>query len=458
MRRKIARLQQAAVSQLESVFAEIIPPDLLPQAESGPNSRNRSYSMRVTFWAFLSQALCPGSSCRETVRKVQADFHQQGEPTVAEDTGAYCIARGRLPMPVLQRVDQHVIQHLQQKTPRANLWLGRDVKILDGTTLSMPDTPENQAAYPQPSSQKPGCGFPILRLVALFSLANGALLHAAKGTLRIHESRLCRQLWGFLKKGDLILSDRGFCSFAASAGLRQQGVDSVMRLHQRRPADFRKGKSLGPHDRLIQWKKPVQKPKSMTEEEFNALPGQLILRLVKILITAPGFRTRQIVLVTSLLDPVAFPPEALADLYLRRWKIELSFRELKTTLQLEVLRCLTPKMIEKELLMHRIAYNLIRFLMLQAAVTCQVPLPRISFKGTVDTLRHWSGLIHRAKGKKRKALITQLLSILAADQLPHRPNRREPRCIKRRPKPYQYLTRPRHQMREIPHRNKYRKP
>ena len=143
----------------------------------------------------------------------------------------------------------------------------------------------------------------------------------------------------------------------------------------------------------------------MTEEEFNALPGQLILRLVKILITAPGFRTRQIVLVTSLLNPTAYPPEALADLYLRRWKIELSFRELKTTLQLEVLRCLTPKMIEKELLLHLIAYNLIRFLMLQAAVTCQVPLPRISFKGTVDTLRHWSGLIHRAKGKKRKALI-----------------------------------------------------
>lgn len=456
--RKLVDLQQATVSQLESVFATLIPPELLSQTSSGQNSREHIYSLRVTFWAFLSQALCPGSSCRETVRKVQAAFHQQGGRSIDEGTGAYCIARSRLPMPLLERVQMQVIQRMQQNTPANALWLGRDVKILDGTTLSMPDTPDNQATYPQPSSQKPGCGFPMVRLAALFSLANGALLQAVKSSLHVHESRLARQLWPLLQKGDLILGDRAYCSFTLIAELLEKGVDCVLRLHQRRPADLRKGKKLGAQDRLIRWKKPILKPTFMSAKEFNALPTELTVRLVKILVQAPGFRTRQIILVTTLLDPEAYSLQALADLYLRRWRIELSFRELKTFLQLEVLRCLTPRMIEKEMLVHLIAYNLIRYLMLQASLTYDTPLLRISFKGTVDSLRHWSGLIHRAKGPKRNALITHLFRIIAADQLPHRPNRREPRCVKRRPKPSQYLTRPRHLMREIPHRNKYRKP
>lgn len=457
-RRQVAQLQHAGLSELEALFAPVIPTDRLPQTHHGLNSRERIYTVRTTFWAFLSQVLTPGSSCRETVRKIQVLFQQRGGPLVDEDTGAYCTARKRLPSVTLQSIHQHTAQNLEQQVPQEDLWLGRHIKIVDGTTLSMPDTPENQAAYPQPSSQKPGCGFPILRWVALFSLASGALIQAVQGTLRVHESKLLPLLITALHCGEVLLTDRGLCSFTTIADLLDRGIDAVMRLHQRRPADFRKGQRLGANDRLVRWKKPVQRPATINLDQWLALPTELTLRLVRFQISRPGFRTREIILVTTLLDPAIYAAQALAQLYLRRWKIELSFRELKTTLQLEVLRCLTPTMIEKELWMHQIAYNLIRTLMLEAALTYRVPLVRISFKGTVDTLRQWSRLIQSARGKKRDRLIAILLKIIAADQLPDRPNRREPRCVKRRPKPYQYLTKPRHRMREIPHRNKYRKP
>ena len=345
---------------------------------------------------------------------------------------------------------------MEANGPSESRWLSREVKIVDGTCLSMPDTPENQAAYPQPSNQKKGCGFPMMKLVGLFSLKSGALLHFARGTLRVHESQLFRQLWAHLSQGDIVLGDRGFCSFFAMASLLGRGVDSLMRLHQARRADFRRGKRLGKDDILITWTKPAQRTAAWSPQEFAALPDTLTLRQIRLHIDIKGCRSRTIILVTTLLDPVAYPAEAIAALYLERWSVELHFREIKITLALDVLRCLTPLMIEKELLLHIIAYNLVRALMQRAAILHGMELRRVSFKGTLDTLRHFADAVHASQGKPRKQaeLLDSMLEIIAADQVPYRPSRNEPRAKKRRPKNYHLLTKPRHQMRVPPHRNR----
>jgi Transposase DDE domain len=295
-----------------------------------------------------------------------------------------------------------------------------------------------------------------MKLVGLFSLKSGALLHFARGSLRVHESQLFRQLWSHLGEGDIVLGDRAFCSFFAMASLLGRGVDSLVRLHQARQADFRRGKRLGKDDILIRWKKPGQRTAAWSPKEFAALPDTLTLRQIRLQLDIKGCRSRTIILVTTLLDAVAYPAEALAALYLKRWSVELHFREIKVTLALDLLRCLTPAMIEKELLLHIIAYNLVGSLMQRAALLHGLELCRMSFKGTLDTLRHFAQALHASEGKPRKQveLLTVMLEIIAADHLPDRPSRHEPRAKKRRPKNYHLLTKPRHQMRVPPHRNR----
>jgi hypothetical protein len=345
---------------------------------------------------------------------------------------------------------------MQRNIPEAHLWKGRHVKIVDGTTVSMPDTPGNQACWPQTKSQKPGCGFPLLKLVGLFCLASGALLESVHTNMRKGEAVLSRLLWKCLDRGDILLADRGFCSFYDLSTLHRRAVDCVMRMHQGRSHDFRRGRRLAENDRLIQWQKPVSRSKDCPKEHFDALPATLALRMLRYRITTPGFRTKEIVLVTTLLDSKTYPLEDLAELYFRRWSVELHFREIKTLLGMDVLRCLSPKMIVKELLMHRIAYNLVRALMQRAAISHDAPLERLSFKGTLDSLHHFSDAIHACQGRPRKQshLIAQLLLIISRDLLPLRPDRSEPRAKKRRQKNYQLLTRPRHKMGNLPHRNR----
>src|ERR1700751_3668724 len=233
-------------------------------------------------------------------------------------------------------------QTLENMSSTAKLWQGRVVKIADGTTLSMPDTAANQKRWPQPNSQKPGCGFPMVRLVGLFSLASGALLQTVTDTFFSNENNLFERLFKFLDPGDVVLTDRNFCSYGNISALLSQKVDVVMRMHQSRPADFRKGKALGKNHRLITWLKPVKKPRAMSQQDFDALPSQINLRMLRLHISAPGFRTRTIVLVSTLLEPKLYPCEALAELYRRRWAIELFFRDIKTTMNMEFLRCQSP--------------------------------------------------------------------------------------------------------------------
>jgi len=321
----------------------------------------------------------------------------------------------------------------------------------------MPDTPDNQESWPQPSTQKEGLGFPCMKLTGIFALASGALEDYATGTLHQHESVLFRSLWERLETGDVMLGDRGFCSYGALAGLSRRGIDSVMRLHHARKTRFREGQRLGENDRLVSWNKP-QRTDAWSREEWEALPGSLSLRLIRLYVNTPGFRTREVTLVTTLTDAKTYPADAIRALYAQRWEVELHFHQIKILLGLDILRCKSPELIEKETLMHLIAYNLIRLLMQQAANTHGAGLGRISFKGTLDTVRHFAAAIHAARATPRKqdALIAEMLAIIAADCVPERPGRSEPRAKKRRAKNYHLLTAPRSAMQVPPHRNRPR--
>jgi hypothetical protein len=297
-------------------------------------------------------------------------------------------------------------------------------------------------------------------MAGLFSLASGALLEHVTGRQNTHDSQLFRQLWPRLKKGDIILADRAFCSYGAMAALQHRGIDTVVRLHQMRKADWRFGRRLGHGDRLVVWTKPARCPEVWSKDEFARLPEQLPVRLIRTVITAEGFRTRTVLIATTLVDAEVYPADALRELYAQRWNIELHFAQIKTTLEIDVLRCQSPEMIEKELQIHLIAYNLVRVLMQKAAHLHHVPLDRISFKGSLDTLRHWAQAIHAsAKSPRKQAeLINRMLDAIAGDLVPKRPGRLEPRAKKRRPKNYQLLTHPRREMRVIAHREKYHAP
>ena len=454
---KLKRLN--SLQELYELFGHLLPERLLEPTDKGINSRERLFSTQVTFWAFAAQILSPGTACREIVRRVEAWWQESaGAAQVpSSSTSAYCQARARLDPAVLELLRAQIAWSLDRNVLTQERWLeGRRVMIVDGTGISMPDTPQNQAVWPQPAGQQPGCGFPMLKLVGLFSLASGALLEAATGNLHVHESTLFRDLWSKLQKGDIVLADRGFSSYATIAGLSyHRGVDSVMRLHQMRKADFRTGHRLGPDDRLVVWKKP-QRTAIWSVEEFAALPETLTLRMIRLRVASPGFRTRSVVLVTTLLDAAAYPAAALRELYGARWQVEMHFQQIKTHLAMDVLRCKSPELIEREVLMHQIAYNLVRSLMQRSAHLHHVPLSRISFKGTLDTLRHWSGLIAAAghTPRQQQKLIDQMLALIAGDPVPERPGRSEPRAKKRRAKNYPLLAKPRGQTGNLPRRNR----
>jgi hypothetical protein len=266
-------------------------------------------------------------------------------------------------------------------------------------------------------------------------LATGRLVRFAIESWKAHEIPLARLLISWVEPGDILLADRGFCGWGLLALLHRKKVDVVMRAHQARKL---KGERMT-------WKKPQRKTETWDKALWSELPEELVMRIVRFRVSIPGFRTEEIVLVTTLLDTEAYPDHQLARLYLRRWGIELFFRDIKTTLGLDVLRCESPDMIEKEIWMQALAYNMIRALMLEAALTHNVELDRLSFKGTVDTLRQWTPLFAPRMFSFKHAR-AELLRIIAADQVPDRPNRCEPRARKRRPKPYQLLTKPRRQM------------
>ena len=446
------RLAAEAVCDLAGVAGHWIP-SVLRKRLRRCGQRKRVFTSMTTFWNFLAQVLSPAQPCRETVRQIQGARGRRNKTAISSSTGAYCRARQKLPEPILLEIWQAIARQVVSTAAPSMHWMGLRVAVVDGTTLSMPDTPQNQTAWPQPSEQKAGCGFPVMKIVGLFSLATGTICTLASGTLHNAEHALFVQMWSVLTSNfDLLLGDRNFGSYATFSALRCSGLHGVFRLHQRRKVDWRKGQRLGKYDRLVTWTKP-KKPSWWLS---IPCPDTITVRITRVCVPIPGFRTRVIFLSSTLLDPKLFPVHSLADLYRQRWDVELFFRHIKTTLHMDVLRCLSPEMIRRELHMHMIAYNLIRAIMLQAALVHDTDLDRISFKGTCDTLRQWSphlqSVAHRTLLYRR--LFRSLLQTLVDDLVPLRPNRSEPRAVKRRPKNYHLLNKPRHLMGNLPHRNR----
>ena len=450
---QVRNLRQQSLLHLDQLFNRFLPPGLLAQAEEGANSRERVFTVRRTFFGFLFQVLNPNGPCREVVRQIQALFALHGGARVDEGTSAYCQARARLPWDILPRLRCAAAAHAEKAS---HLWHEFRLKVIDGTTVSAPDTQANQRAYPQPGSQQPGCGFPLLKLIGIFSLSTGALLDYAKGNKHQHELSLLQKLMDQFKAGDLALADRGLSCYTLLALLLGRSVQCLFRLHQARPADLRKGKRLGKQDRLFVWRKPCQRPAYLPQALWKAVPKELSVRVLRFSLHVPGFRVRSVTLVTTLLDPKKYPAEELAKLYAERWRIELWFRDIKTSMGMEVLRCKTPKLLHKELEMFFIAYNLIRCVMAEASRQHGVGIGWLSFKGSVDGVRQFAAAIAQARSRKKQhQLWDKLLEVIARDRLPERAGRSEPRAVKRRPKPFPLLNRPRHQFKETPHRNRY---
>jgi hypothetical protein len=408
---------------------------------------DRIYSPLVTLWVFLGQVLSQDHSCRAAVARLIAHRVSRGRRRCSAETGAYCQARKRLPEEFYAEVARKAGQSLDSSVKKEWLWKGRRVLTYDGSTVSMPDTRENQQAYPQPPQQRLGVGFPLARIAAFFSLSCGAVLdldvcsYSGKGH---SELGMLRKLWDILTPGDVLLADRYMCAWHEIFLLKQRGVDTVTRIHHCRRVNFRSGKRLGKDDHIVEWRRPGR-IRSIDWQTLKSLPERLTIRETRVRIQQPGFRCRSMIVVSTLLDAEVTAGD-LAELYRARWNAELDLRSLKQTMQMDILRCKTPELVRKEIWTHVLAYNLIRTIIAQAAIKHGIEPRAISFKGTIQTLEAFQPLFAvqgDRDGAHRRNLYQQFLEAIATHRVADRPNRFEPRLRKRRPKKYDSMLEPR---------------
>ena len=450
--RALPPLRQCTLSQIETAVGRFVPAAAFQPA---PSARECPFSLHRTFWCFVWQMLNENTSCREVVRQLQALLALQGGRPLDEGNSGYCQARGRLPLGLLEDTLADTASAADRLIGPTGFLQGRPVKVCDCTTLTLPDTEENQALYPQPKFQRPGCGFPLMKLMVIGSLRSGAVLHTVRGNYYQNEMRLFHAARPTLAPNDIVIYDRAAGHFVGAAQVRAQSADLISRVAVRK-IDWRKGQRLGRGDRLVTWTKGQKKPKYLTVEEWALLPESITVRVIRVPVSQKGFRTRELTLVTTLLDPQLYPVAEIAQAYVRRWRLEMCLDDLKTTLGLDQLRCKSPAMVHREILALLIAHNLTRCIMAEAARKHTVPLERISFTGTLDAFRHFSAALARCRlAHQRRRVWAALLRTLAADLVPLRPNRREPRAVKRRPKAYALLNKPRHQYKETPHRRRW---
>jgi hypothetical protein len=448
-RAQVRFLRHQFLQDGELPFTNVLTEEVISQALSAlVGWLDRVFSPLVTLWVFLGQALSADHSCRAAVARLLAHRLARGQSPCSAETGAYCQARKRLPESFFADVARHTGRALDANVDSQWLWKRRRVYIYDGSSVSMPDTPQNQRDYPQPDTQKPGLGFPLARIAAIFSLACGAVLdvgicrYAGKGQ---SELGLLRTLWNLFLPGDILLADRLMCAWTEMVMLKQRGVDCVCRLTSHRTADFRRGKRLGSGDHLVKWAKPG-KPRSIDRETYDALPEFLMVRECHVRVEQPGFRVKSLIIATTLLEADTFSKDDLATLYHVRWHAELNLRSLKETLQMRVLRCKTPELVRKELWAHILAYNLIRTIIAQAASKHGLEPRSISFKGAVQTLEAFQpviALLGDDNAEFRTTIHEQVLDAIALHRVGDRPDRYEPRLRKRRPKHYGFLRKPR---------------
>ena len=386
-------------------------------------------------WAFLGQVLDPDKSCARALARIQAHRAELGLPPLSPSTGGYCKARARLPEGLFARLARRLGGSVSAEARPEDLWRGRRVKVVDGSSAQVPDTPGNRRAFGLPPGVREGCGFPVVAFVGVFCLATGALLDLAMRPWPVHDLTLFALLRNAFAPGEIWLADRAFCTYAELALTLSRGVDAVVRLHQRRSADFRRGRAVGALDRIVVWSRPLRCPPGLSEADFARLPERLSVRQLRYRVETKGFRSEAVVLATTLLSAEDYPAEAIAALYLRRWEVEIDFRHIKTTMKMELLSTKSPAMVRKEIWAHLLAYNLVRAVMLRAAAVGDSPPTRLSFKGAIQTTS--------AHALVRGVSLGAMLDLVAAQIVPHRPERFEPRVRKRRPKNYRLMTRPR---------------
>ncbi len=437
------------LSRLEDCFGPWVPTPLFPKAREKANSRNRDYTPCRTFWCGLWHSLHPGAAGREVVRPLQALLRLHGGRPISQEDGAYFRARQRLPLNELSQALETTAQKADALAPPLTLLHGRRLKALDGTTLTLNDTPKNRKEYPAVQCRPEEPSFPMMRLGVLFSFVSGAILALAQGSLVTSELMLLQMLMPQLAHGDIVVGDRGFGCYPVIALLRHTlGVDFIGRTN-RRVDGRRRLKRLGRNDGLVEWKKGGSASPWMSLAQWVELPQTLTVRAVKGSLYTKGFRVRHAIVITTWLDPELYPPREILQAYLRRWRLEMCLDDLKTTLQMEMLRNRSPEACVQEVHFRLIAHNLIRCLMAQVASEHAVPLERVSFKGSLDAVRHFSSALAQARSqKKRQELWAELRRTLASDLVPERPGRREPRAVKRRKHRYPRLRGPRSQFRD----------
>ncbi len=435
-----------ALRQIKSDVAQALEASLITRLciELGHQWRERELDPVTTVRGFLLQVLHHNTACSHVPHLLGKSFSSE----------AYGQARARLPLELFQRLLGEVCRRVQDSLEASTRWRGHRLWLADGSSCSMPDTPELQNAFGQPGQQAPGCGFPVAHLLTLFHAGTGLLLRTIAAPLRTHDMAQASQLHTELSPGDVLIADRGFCSYAHISLLLRGGLHAVLRLHQKQLVDFRIGrmhsppfgpyknikglpktrwiKWLGTLDQQVEYFKPKELPDWLDAETYAALPASLVLRELRYRIEQPGCRTREVILVTTLINPELYPASELAGLYGQRWQVETDLRHLKQTLHMDVLRTKTVAGIHKELAMFALVYNLVRLVMLAAAKRQEVPVERISFIDALRWLQHAP-----ADGKLRELEV-----------LPHRPGRHEPRVRKRRPKEYDLMNRPRDELRQ----------
>jgi putative transposase len=435
-------------------FASVLDAGSIPQVfreEEALFGQEDIYSTPMVLWAFLAQTLRDGKgiACAAAVADIAAYMLQTGQRPPSGDTGDYCRARAKLKLTAVQRLVRESAGPLESDAPRSWLWKGRHAKLVDGFTFTLPDTPANQAVFPQNPAQRPGVGLPMARACAVLSRATAGVCDLAVGPYEgkeTGENALLRSLLGTFEENEVVVFDRYYCSFLMLALLSRRGVQVCARLHQRRPSDFRRGRRLGPGDHLITWTRP-QRPQWMAPEQYDQIPETLTLREVKFQVTVPGRRTKTLTVITTLTDPQAYSREDLAALYGFRWNVELDIRQIKQTLHLDHVRCKTPEMVRRELWVTLLAYNLIRKVIATAAALHKKQPRHLGFTLACQSILASWLVLATGSCRDSRALYSMMLAHIAAHEVADRPGRIEPRVLKRRRHRYPLMQRPREQLR-----------
>ncbi len=453
-------LAESSIATYALQFSRILPADFLESLSL--TQRVRQYCNVVVFWVWLAQILEANASLSKAVSLVQCWCGEAGLPVPSGDTGAFSRGRGRLGEAFLAGASQRVRTHLGARIRPEDTYKGHVVKSIDGSSLTLDDTASNQEQYPQPTSQKAGCGFPVMGIMGVLNHAHGGWEDFVEGLQSAHDAPIFHKLMHCFEPGDLLCGDRAFCTYELMSTLDQRQVHTLMRLHQsrHRVLNWSRGKKLGKHQRLVTWKKPAKRPvgSTLNDLEWAALPEELQIRLIRFEYKDRAGSKRRMVLATTMTDSLRYDWRELAAIYAQRWDIELRLRDVKTTLAMDHLRVKTPATARKTLTMSLIAYNLLKATSQQAAHSTGQDLRLMSFKATLDTIvANTARYLRRQKHARLiKEIWSDTIEMIAAKIIDLRPGRHEPRAQKKRPKNFSYLTAPRALYQEIPHRGKSR--